>query len=83
MPSSYPGAILNPNINVPSATTLDLRAGVDFERFTVQVRAENVFNELVYTTLATNYLVTPAIPVPTTASVARPRSFTLAVSTRF
>jgi outer membrane receptor protein involved in Fe transport len=83
MPSSYPGAILNPNIKVPSATTLDLRAGVDFERFTVQLRAENIFDELVYTTLATNYLVTPAIPVPTTAYVGRPRSFTLAVSTRF
>jgi outer membrane receptor protein involved in Fe transport len=38
MPSSYPGALLNPNIDVPSATTLDLRAGVEFRNFTVQVR---------------------------------------------
>lgn len=83
MPSSYPNARLNPNIDVPSATTLDLRAGFDFNRFTVQLRAENVTNELVYTTLATNYLVTPAIPVPTTASVGRPRYFTLAIGTRF
>ncbi|HZG47077.1 MAG TPA: TonB-dependent receptor [Allosphingosinicella sp.] len=83
MPSSYPGSILNPNIEVPSATTIDLRAGVDFRNFTIQVRADNVFDELVYTTLATNYLVTPAIPVPTTATVARPRTLTLAVSARF
>jgi outer membrane receptor protein involved in Fe transport len=83
MPSSYPGAILNPNITVPSATTLDLRAGVEFRNFTLQLRAENVFDELVYTSLSTNYLVSPAIPVPTTAIVGRPRSFTLGVSARF
>jgi outer membrane receptor protein involved in Fe transport len=83
MPSSYPGAILNPNIDVPSATTLDLRAGVEFRNFTIQLRAENVFDELVYTSLATNYLVTPAIPVPTTATVGRPRTLTLGISARF
>lgn len=83
MPSSYPGAFLNPNIRVPSATTLDLRAGLDIRNFTVQLRAENIFDELVYTSLATNYLVSPAIPVPTTATVGRPRSVTLAVSKRF
>lgn len=83
MPSSYPGAFLNPNIKVPSLTTLDLRGSVEFSRFTLQLRAENVFDTLGYTSLATNYLVTPAIPVPTTATVIRPRSFTVAVSTRF
>jgi outer membrane receptor protein involved in Fe transport len=83
MPSSYRGAILNPNINVPSATTVDLRAGIEFGSYTVQLRAENIFDELVYTSLATNYLVTPAIPVPTTATVGRPRSVTLAISARF
>lgn len=83
MPSSYPGALLNPNIDVPEATTLDLRAGVDVGGLTVQLRAENVFDELVYTSLATNYLVSPAIPTPTTATVGRPRSLTLAASIRF
>lgn len=83
MPSSYPNAFLNPNIDVPSLTTLDLRGSVEFNRFTLQLRAENVFNELGYTSLATNFLVTPAIPVPTTATVIRPRSFTIGLSTKF
>lgn len=82
MPSSFPGSILNPNQNVPGWATVDLRAGVDFDRFHVQARIDNLFDKFAYTGLSTN-LVTPLIPVPTVGTIIRPRAFTLAVSVDF
>jgi len=83
MPSSYPGATLNPNIDVPSLTTLDLRAGMTFSSFQLFARVENLLDEAGLTSLATNYLVSPAIPVPTTATVIRPRTVTVGATMRF
>jgi outer membrane receptor protein involved in Fe transport len=82
MPSSYSNTVLNPNMKVPSATTLDLRAGINLSGFEVQARVENLFNALIINTLATNFL-SPAFPVPTSAFVGRPRAFTFAVAKRF
>jgi hypothetical protein len=82
MPSSYPNALLNPNIKIPSLTTLDLRAGVDFGRFGVQLRAENITDAFGYTTVSTGSLFAGQ-QVPTQGTVIRPRSFTLALTTNF
>jgi iron complex outermembrane recepter protein len=82
MPSSYSNTVLNPNMKVPSATTLDLRAGINLSGFEVQARVENLFNALVINTLDTSFL-SPAFPVPTSAFVGRPRAFTLAIAKRF
>ncbi|MGH6613359.1 TonB-dependent receptor [Sphingomonas sp.] len=82
MPNSYPGSALNPNIEIPDLTTLDLRAGVDFHRFTVQARVENVLNAAGYTTITTNKIYA-AQPVASQGIVIRPRSFTLSLTTNF
>ncbi|WP_165191681.1 TonB-dependent receptor [Caulobacter soli] len=82
MPSSYPGAFLNPNVRLPEYATLDLRAGVNFSRYVVQLRVENVFDKLTYDTIVTNK-VSPALPAPTTAYVGRPRTFVLSVTANF
>jgi outer membrane receptor protein involved in Fe transport len=82
MPSNYPGALLNRNVKIPSLTTLDLRAGVDFGRFGVQLRADNVLNEFGYTSLSSDRLFVGQ-PIPTVGSVIRPRSYTLALTADF
>ena len=82
MPSSYPGAPLNRDVKVPSLTTLDLRAGADFGIFGVQLRVDNVLNELGYTSLSSDRLFA-AQPLPTIGTVIRPRSYTLALTADF
>jgi len=82
MPSSFPGSLTDPNIKIPSLTTLDLRAGVSFGHFDVQVRAENVLNAFGYSTLGTPR-ITPTQQVPTSATVIRPRTLALSVAAHF
>ncbi|MBY8823410.1 TonB-dependent receptor [Sphingomonas colocasiae] len=76
--TSYPRSIINPNVRVPGYTTVDLRAGVNFGGYQVQLRAENLFDQ----GGIINY--NPGSPgVPAGANLIRPRSFTLALSARF
>ncbi len=82
MPSSYPGALLNPNIKLPEITTVDLRAGLDFGRVHAQARVENLFDRLGYTTAVTNKLF-PAQALPTQVTVTRPRTFSLSLGFDF
>lgn len=82
MPSSFPGSITDPNIKIPSLTTLDLRAGLSFGNYSVQLRAENVTNAFGYNTVSTPRLYAGQ-PVPTGGSVIRPRTFALAITAGF
>ncbi|MDT9601012.1 TonB-dependent receptor [Sphingosinicella rhizophila] len=82
MPSGFPGDPLNPNINIPGYATVDLRGGVDFGRFSLQLRADNIFNKLGYTTVTTNKVIA-SIPVSTVGTTIRPRTFTLSLSADF
>ena len=82
MPSSYPGYALNPNIKIPSITTVDLRAGLEMSPVSFQLRVENLFDKLGYTSLATNALYAGQ-PVPTNATVTRPRAFILSATANF
>ncbi len=82
MPSNYPGALLNRNVKIPSLTTLDLRAGMKFGQFGVQVRADNVLNASGFTSLTSDRLaVTQSLP--SVGSVIRSRSYTLALTADF
>ena len=82
MPNGYAGDRLNTGITLPGFATLDLRAGVDFARFTLQVRAENLFNKLAYTSANTNRIFAGQV-LPTQVAVIRPRSFVVSVSAKF
>jgi iron complex outermembrane recepter protein len=81
-PSSFSAAVLNPNIDIPSYTTMDLRAALDWGRYRLQLRAENVTNEEGITSAATNKVV-PGQLVPTQATLIRPRSYVVSLSVDF
>lgn len=76
--TSYPGSVSNPNVRLPDVTTVDLRAGLRYQRFQLQVRAENLFdrNGII------NY-VSAGPSAPAAAYLIRPRSFTLSLSADF
>lgn len=83
MPSNYPGAA-NVAVKLPSITTLDLRAGLDFASgLSLQVRADNVLNGYGYTTAQSAVGIPGFIPAQTTASVTRPRTFSLTATYKF
>jgi iron complex outermembrane recepter protein len=73
--TSFPGSLTDPNQRLPGVTTVDLRAGVQFGDWQLQFRVENLTDRL---TVA-NY--TPG--APSYAYLTRPRSFAVAVSTKF
>ena len=75
--NSFPASASYPNVRLPAITTLDLRAGVSIERYQLQLRAENVFDR----NGLSNVRTSPG--VPPTATVIRPRSFTISVSAVF
>ena len=72
MPTSYPTSISDPNIVLPGFTTVDIRAGLSWDRYELQLRAENLFDRLAYTSGA-----------PTGAYVIRPRTLALSMSASF
>jgi iron complex outermembrane recepter protein len=83
MPSSFPGTTLNPNVQIPSLTTLDLRSELNFEdKYKVNFRIENVTNSFGYTTIVTNK-VYAGQPIPTNGFVIRPRTFVISFSEAF
>ncbi len=81
-PSSFSVAQLNPNVQMPSITTLDLRGGLRFEGFSMQLRLENLFDRNGYTGALTNK-VFPGQVVPTAVTLIRPRSFIISLSAEF
>lgn len=84
MPAGFNGDPLNPNIKVPGFATVDLRGGINFSggAYSLQLRADNIFNKLGYTTVTTNKVIA-AIPVPTVGATIRPRTITLSISANF
>lgn len=82
MPSGYPGDPLNVNVELPPMEVLDLRAGLEFEAFTVTARVENVLDEIAFNGAQTNALF-PGQPTVTLTPLIRPRTFSIGISTRF
>lgn len=73
MPATFPALDPSRQQKLPEVTTVDLRASVTFdERFTVQLRADNVLNKLGYTNVGTDG-----------GFVIRPRTLTLGASAKF
>lgn len=82
MPSGYPGDLLNVNIELPPMEVLDLRAGLEFEAFTITARVDNVLDEIAFNGAQTNALF-PGQPTVTLTPLIRPRTFSLGISTKF
>lgn len=73
MPATYPALDPTRRQKLPDVTTLDLRASVTFdERFTAQLRVDNVFDKLGFTNVDANGGI-----------LIRPRTLSLGVSTSF
>jgi len=77
------GAFGDPQIELPSYDVIDLRAGVDFERFTIELYAKNVTDEHAVLSFANFGQVPPGAPPNGTAAVLRPRTVGLSLSARF
>ena len=72
MPSNYPAVTPVGQRKIPEITTVDLRASVTFnERFTAQVRVDNLFDKLGFTNIGVD------------ATVIRPRTITAGLSAKF
>jgi iron complex outermembrane recepter protein len=82
MPSSFGGTVLNTNIKIPDQTTVDLRGSIKFGQFKVYGRIDNLLNELNYSTAITNRLF-PGQPIPTIATINRPRTFSIGAGFSF
>lgn len=73
--TSFPGSVTDPNIRLPGRTTFDLRAGLSYRNYQLQIRAENITDRRGIA----NYM--PGNPA--SSYLMRPRSFTVSVSTTF
>ncbi|NIJ35840.1 outer membrane receptor protein involved in Fe transport [Sphingopyxis panaciterrae] len=73
--TSFPGSISDPNMRLPGRTTFDLRAGLSYRNYQLQLRAENITDRKGIA----NYL--PGAPA--SSYLMRPRSFTVSVSSKF
>ncbi len=70
-----PGSLTDPNVRLPSNTTIDLRAGLKLRNYQIQFRVENVANHVTVSSYVTGS--------PSYAYLTRPRTFVFAVSTTF
>lgn len=73
--TSFPGSLTDPNVRLPSSTTIDLRAGLKLRDYQVQFRVENVTDHVTVSSYVTG--------APSYAYLTRPRTFVLSVSTTF
>ena len=75
----------DPQVELPSYDVIDLRAGVDFERFSVELFAKNVTDEYALVSFG-GFPITPQMTpglLNGAAAVLRPRTIGLVLSTRF
>ncbi len=81
--SSYPGNLINPDVIVPSYVPIDIRAGLHYAKYLLQFRVENITNRDGYTTIETAKAFPNDPMSETIASVIRPRTFILSLTTDF
>lgn len=73
--TSFPGSLTDPNVRLPSSTTIDLRAGLKRRDYQLQFRIENVTDHVAVASYVTGS--------PSYAYLTRPRTFVFSVSTAF
>ncbi|WP_116813013.1 TonB-dependent receptor [Steroidobacter cummioxidans] len=81
-PSSFSNTVLNPNVDLPDYTTLDLRAGLENGPWRLALRVDNVTNEAGLASFSTDKLFAGQF-VPSTAILIRPRTYGLTLSMDF
>ena len=81
-PSSFAGSTLNPNIDLPDYSTVDLRAGLQHGPWKLTLRVDNATDEDGLASFVTNK-VFPGQLVPSSATLIRPRSYGMSFSVDF
>jgi outer membrane receptor protein involved in Fe transport len=81
--SSYSDSTLNPLFNIPSYTTLDLRAALEWSRYTLRLRVDNATDVNGYTGYSTNRVLPTQTTIPSNVSITRPRTVSLAFGVDF
>lgn len=81
--SSYPNSSLNPGFVMPAYTMLDLRAGLEWGRYTLRLRLDNATNKLGYTSYTTNRILASQVTIPSNVSLTRPRTLSLTLGVDF
>ncbi|MGH8031074.1 MAG: TonB-dependent receptor domain-containing protein [Luteimonas sp.] len=82
-PSSYPNSPLNPSYTMPAYTTLDLRAGLEWDRYTLRLGVDNVTDKLGYTGYTTARFVPTQTTLPSGANLTRPRTVSVSFGVDF
>lgn len=81
-PSSFSNTVLNPNIDLPDYTTLDLRTGLEHGQWRLALRVDNVTNEEGLASFSSDKLFAGQL-APSSAVVIRPRTYGLTLSVDF
>ena len=81
-PSSFSRAALNPNVDLPDYTTVDLRTGLEHGPWRLTLRVDNVTDEEGLATFSTAKLF-PGQLAPSSAVIIRPRTYGLTLSVNF
>jgi iron complex outermembrane recepter protein len=81
--SSYAGSALNPSFTMPAYTMMDLRASLEWKRYTLRFRVDNATNKLGYTSYATNKVSPRQTTLPSTVTLNAPRTVSLSFGVDF
>lgn len=81
-PSSFSAAATNPNIDLPSYSTVDLRAGLERGPWKLALRVDNVTNEAGLASFSSDKIFAGQI-TPSSAVLIRPRTYGLSLSVDF
>jgi iron complex outermembrane receptor protein len=80
--SDYPGDPFNTGVVIPSYDTVDLRGGLAWDRYRLQFRVANLFNEHGFDVVVQQRISLPS-EAPAWASIIPPRTFGLTLTATF
>jgi iron complex outermembrane recepter protein len=81
--TSFPGYQLDPNFELPGYGTLNLRAGLNWTRYSVELRLNNATDKYAYTASNTQLNSPGQQGVPASSVVLTPRTLILELSAKF
>ncbi|WP_158513896.1 TonB-dependent receptor [Ramlibacter tataouinensis] len=81
--SSYSNSVLNPSFKMPAYALLDLRAGLEWSRYSLRLHLDNATDKLGYTSYTTNKVAAAQTSLPSNATVTTPRTVSLVFGADF
>ncbi len=81
-PTSFSGDMINPSFRLPGYATLNIRAGVDWTKYSAQLRVLNVFDKYAFTSSSVANLF-PGQGVPAYSTPLTPRTLMFELNAKF